>query len=637
MGREEYGKAYRLGKKDYQARMLRGVKPTLQVLDDIMPEKGSYSEYPLGLVQIPVDQIVGTKTVGRSSSFAGNFMPILREDSEFAAKWGALSTCHVEEGIRDPIKAYEYMNKFYVEEGNKRVSVMKFFGVVSIPGEVIRIIPKRTEEKENKIYYEFMDFYQLAKINYIWFSELGQFARLQEAVGKKPGEVWTDEERLRFSAIYTRFNAEYQAKGGSKLKITPGDAFLSFITLYGYDAIDEKTASELKELIAKSWEEFKLLQEEEEIDLKMAPSQERKSLFTSILHPLSSTKLKIAFIYEKTPGTSAWTYAHELGRLYLEQTFPDEVHTICFENGTQENADALIKEAIEEGCNLIFTTTPAFVQASVKAAIANPDIRILSCSLNTSHRYIRTYYSRMHEAKFLMGAIAGAMAENNRLMYIADYPIYGTIANINAFALGAKMINPRAEVYLEWSTRKDIDIDERIQEIGASCVSGKDMVIPEEASRFFGIYHMEGGYSRSLAMPLYHWGKFYEQLISTIMDGTWKYDDNPASTKAINYWWGMSAGVIDVICSNRLPIGTKRLVELLKATICSDMFNPFSGILYSQKGVVSDDPNRRLSPEEIMTMDWLARNVIGTIPRVEELKEQAEPVIKQQGVIKKEG
>ena len=53
-----------------------------------------------------------------------------------------------------------------------------------------------------------------------------------------------------------------------------------------------------------------------------------------------------------------------------------------------------------------------------------------------------------------MGAIAGAMAENNKIAYIADYPIYGAIANINAFALGAKMINPRAKVYLEWSTKK---------------------------------------------------------------------------------------------------------------------------------------------------------------------------------------
>lgn len=633
MGREDYSKASKQGKKDYQARMLRGEKPTLQVLDDIMPAKGAYFEMPLGLVQIPIEQIVGTKTVGRSNSFAGNFMPILREDTEFAAKWSNLSTSHVEEGIRDPIKAYEYMNKFYVEEGNKRVSVMKFFGVVSIPGNVTRIVPKRSEDKENKIYYEFMDFYKAAPINYIWFSQEGSFAKLQKAVGKAPAEIWTDDDLLKFSAIYTRFTAEYRNKGGSKLKITPGDAFLSFITLYGYDIIDEKTTNELREMVVKCWEEFELLEEGKDIDLKMKPSQEKKPILSKLL-PLSASKLKAAFIYEKTPGTSAWTYAHELGRIYLEQTFPEEVSTVCYENGTQETAENLIEDAIASGCNLIFTTTPAFVQASVKAAIAHPKIRILSCSLNTSHRYIRTYYSRMYEAKYLMGAIAGAMAENDIVAYIADYPIFGTIANINAFALGAKMINPRAKIHLEWSTRKEVDLEERIRAMESSCISGRDMVIPEEGSRLFGLYHMEGEYPRNLAMPLYHWGKFYVQLIRTIMDGAWKYDDDTLSTKAINYWWGMSAGVIDVACSQHLPIGTKRLVDLLKTTICSEEFNPFSGILYSQEGVVQSDPDRCLTPEEIMTMDWLAENVVGRIPKLGELKEQAEPVIKQQGVNK---
>lgn len=636
MRSDDYNKAYKAGKKDYQTRMLRGVKPTLQVLDDILPEKSSYSEVPLGLVQIPIERIVGTKNVGRSNSFSGNFMPILLENTEFAQKWMNLSVSHVEEGIHTPIKAYEYMNKFYVEEGNKRVSVMKYFGADSIPGEVIRIIPKRTDDKENKIYFEFLDFYKAAPINYIWFSQEGSFAKLQEAVGKKPGEVWTEEDCLDFASVYTRFTAEYRAKGGDKLKITPADAFLAFITLYGYDVVDKKTTNELKELIAKSWEEFEILQEDQEIDLKMKPNKEKKPLL-SILFPSGSSKLKIAFIYEKTPGTSAWTYAHELGRLYLEQTFPDEVITESYENGTQENIDALIEQAIASKCNLIFTTTPSFVQASVKAAIANPEVRILNCSLNTSHRYIRTYYARMHEAKFLMGAIAGAMAENDRLAYIADYPIYGSIANINAFALGAKMINPRVEVYLEWFARKEPDVEEKIREIGASCISGRDMMIPEEASRFFGLYHMDGERPRNLAMPLWHWGKFYSQLIRTIMDGTWKYDDKPSNTKAINYWWGMAEGVIDVVCSQRLPIGTKRLVELLKTTISSGVFNPFSGILYSQTGVVQSDPERGLLPEEIMTMDWLADNVIGTIPKTEELKQQAEPVVRQQGVMKKEG
>ncbi len=636
MGREDYSRAFKLGKRDYQMRMLRGEKPTLQVLDDIMPERGSYYEVPLGLVQIPTEQIAGTKTIGRSNSFAGNFMPILKENSEFASKWSALSTSHVEEGIREPIVAYEYMNKFYVLEGNKRVSVMKYHKAVSIPGTVTRIVPRRTEEKENKIYYEFMEFYQAAPINYIWFSKEGNFAKLQKAVGKAPGEVWSDEDLLTFSALYTRFKAEYIAKGGNKLHITPGDAFLAFITLHGYEEVEDKTTNELKELIAKSWKEFELLQEEGDIDLKMNPSQEKKPLL-SILLPVSSPKLKAAFIYEKTSGTSSWTYTHELGRLYLEQTFPEELQTICYENGTTENADDLIEQAIAEGCNLIFTTTPAFVQASVKAAIAHPNVRILNCSLNTSHKYIRTYYARMHEAKFLMGAIAGAMAENNCLTYIADYPIFGTIANINAFALGAKMINPRAKVYLEWSSMKDVDVDERIRETHSSCISGKDMAIPEEASRFFGIYHVDGDHTRNLALPLCHWGKFYEQLIRTIMDGTWKNDEKTSPAKAINYWWGMSAGVIDVACSSHLPIGTKRLVELLKTTISSELFNPFSGILYSQTGIVIADPDQKLSPEEIMNMDWLAENIIGTIPKKEDLNEQAAPVINQQGVRKEEG
>lgn len=632
MAKDDYLKAFKMGKKDYQSRMLRGEKPTLQVLDDFMPEKGTYHEAPLGLVQVPIAQILGTKTVGRSNSFAGNFMPILREDTEFASKWINLSESQKNEGIRDPIKVYEYMNKFYVEEGNKRVSVMKFFGAVSIPGNVTRIVPKRTEEKENKIYYEFIDFYQRAPINYIWFSQEGSFAKLQKAVGKKPGETWTEDELLKFSALYTRFTNEYEENGGNKLKITEGDAFLAFISLHGYDEVDEKTTNELRDLVEKTWEEFELLQEEEEIELKMKPSSEKKSKpLLSRLLPLSSPRLKAAFIYEKTPGTSAWTYAHDLGRQYLEQTFPEELTTVCFENGTEENVDSLIQKAIDAGCKLIFTTTPPFVQASVKAAIANPNVRILNCSLNTSHRYIRTYYSRMHEAKFLMGAIAGAMAENNKLTYIADYPIFGSIANINAFALGAKMINPRAKVYLEWSTMKEVDLDEKIRKTGSSCISGRDMVIPEEASRFFGIYYMGGDHPRNLAMPLYHWGKFYEQLLRTIQDGTWK-DDDTDSARAINYWWGMSAGVIDVVCSRQLPIGTRRLVELLKATISSDKFNPFSGILYSQTGVVQEDPNRSLLPEEIMTMDWLAENVIGSIPKKEELTEKAEPVIKQQGV-----
>lgn len=632
MAAQDYEKAYKLGKREYQTRMMQGKNPTLKVLDNILPQKGEYSEISLGLVQIPTEQIVGTKTVGRSTAFAANFMPILEMGTEFATKWANLSTSHEREGIREPIKAYEYMNKFYVLEGNKRVSVMKYFDAATIPGTVIRLLPKRTEEKENKIYYEFVDFYEGSKINYIWFSEEGSFPKMLEAVGKKPGEEWTTEERGQFSSTYTRFLKEYKANGGERLSITPGDAFLAFVKIYGYKDLDDLSTAELKKLVTKTWEEFDLIGKKDVVDLKMQPSNEKKPLL-SVLLPKSTPKQKIAFIYEKAPAVSAWLYAHELGRMHLEQTFPEEVSTMCYEYVTLETIDDILEKAIQEGCNLIFTTSPSFAQASVKAAIAHPTIRILNCSLNTSHRYIRTYYARMHEAKFLMGAIAGALAENNKIVYTEDYPIYGSIASINAFALGAKMINPRSKVYLEWTSQKDYDIHEMIRKIQPTCISGKDMVIPDQGTRYFGIYHMDEDIPRNIAMPLIHWGKFYEQLIRTIMDGTWKYDDTPSSEKkAINYWWGMSAGVVDVICSQNLPIGTKRLIELLKKVISSGEYSPFHGILYSQTGIVQSNPNRTLTPEEIVTMDWLAENVIGSIPKNWELKEQAKSVISQQGV-----
>lgn len=627
----DYVKAMKLGKKEGEI---------VPVLDDILKEKNitALREIPLGIVQIPSELVVGTKTAGRSSALSKSFYPLLQENTEFAAKWRGLYAAHLEEGIRDPIKAYEFMNKFYVEEGNKRVSVLKYFDAVSIPGNVIRIVPPRTDEKENKIYYEFMDFYSLSGINYIWFSQEGSFAKLQRLVGKRPDEVWSEDDKLTFSSVFSRFTAEYKANGGDKLPIEPGDAFLSFINLYDYHSLDDMTSAELKAKLIKSWDEFQLLITDDSLELQMDPSKDtevKKNIFARLI-PASTPKQHVAFIHEKTAKTSGWTYSHELGRMHLEEAFTDQISTTCYNNATEENAEELLNQAIDDGNNLIFTTSPPLMKASLKVAIEHPEIKILNCSLNTSHKYIRTYYARMYEAKFLMGAVAGAMSRNGKIGYIADYPIFGMTANINAFALGAKMVNPRAKIFLEWSTLKDHDVMEAFKQNEVHYISGQDMTIPGESSRHFGLYRADEESPLNLAMPIWHWGKFYEKMIRNIMDGSFKYDNATANTKGLNYWWGMSAGIIDVICSKHLPIGTARLVDLLKHTICQGDFNPFSGVLYSQKGLVQKDADKIMSPEEIITMDWLAENVIGFIPKMDDLIEKAKPVVKLQGIDKQE-
>ena len=122
-------------------------------------------------------------------------MPLLEENSEFARKWIALYNAHIEEGIRDPVKAVEFMNRFYVVEGNKRVSVLKYVDAVSIQAEVTRLVPQKTDTKENRIYYEFMDFYRSTAINYLDFSQEGCYSRLLAVLGKSSDAPWTDDEK----------------------------------------------------------------------------------------------------------------------------------------------------------------------------------------------------------------------------------------------------------------------------------------------------------------------------------------------------------------------------------------------------------------------------------------------------------
>ena len=160
MAYEAYEAANKQAQKAYRAAMNRGDYPYLPALDDFLPYEKTAGEKYIGLVEIPLDLVVGTKTAGRQNSFANNFMPLLGGETEFAYKWSDLHEAQLQEGIRDPIVAYEYMHRFYVMEGNKRVSVLKSLKAAKISAKVTRIIPKKTDDLETKIYYEFMDFYE---------------------------------------------------------------------------------------------------------------------------------------------------------------------------------------------------------------------------------------------------------------------------------------------------------------------------------------------------------------------------------------------------------------------------------------------------------------------------------------------
>ena len=271
-----YKEALKLGQKEVKAKTAKNESPYLAVLDEIIPPEKSLSGISLGVIQIPMWFIVGTKTAGRVNAFASNFMPLLAESTEFAAKWESLYRSHMLEGIREPIKVYEYLNRYYVEEGNKRVSVLKYCGAYSIPADVTRIMPERDNSEKVQIYLEYLDFNRYSKVNYIEFSKPGDYRELLRAMGKPHDEYWSIDEQQRFSSAYYYFERAYNENGGEKLKTTVGDAMLSYIRVYGYSQLQNESEAEIRINLKKMWEEIALKEKDDEIELKTAPIEEKK-------------------------------------------------------------------------------------------------------------------------------------------------------------------------------------------------------------------------------------------------------------------------------------------------------------------------------------------------------------------------
>ena len=455
---EEYVHAQRRAQREYREKIAAGQYPYLPALDDILEKANVENQLPIGLVEVPMELLVGTKTAGRTAAFAANFMPLLGANTEFASKWGSLCQAHVEEGIRDPIRCFEYMGRFYVQEGNKRVSVLKYFQADSITANVTRVMPKYSDSPEVRLYYEFVEYYPLCGMYTLTFTQEGSFARLQKALGKAPGEKWTEDDRAEILSLYNWVKKAYFARGGASMRPTPGDVLLLLVRFYTLADLKKRSPAELTKALDAIWDDVLAIEKPVPVKLSTKPAEPDQAklidrILPAVIRPgAARKKIKVAFVNERTPETSTWTSQHEFGRSQLDEVFAGQVETRAYYNAVAgENADELVEQAIAEGADIVFTTSPKLVGASLRAALKHPESRILNCSVDMPYTSIRTYYTRVYEAKFISGAIAGAMSTGNRIGYVADYPNFGTPANINAFALGARMVNPRVRVDLQWT------------------------------------------------------------------------------------------------------------------------------------------------------------------------------------------
>ena len=618
---EDYKSALRAGQRAYRACVARGQSPYLAVLDDILVNVNIVAQEPLGLVEIPAESIVGTKTSGRHTAFAPNFMPLLEPDTEFAGKWSNLCDAHLEEGIHTPIIAYEFLNKFYVQEGNKRVSVLKYFDAVRIAGTVTRLVPERNDSLENRIYYEFLDFYKLSKVNDVHFSRLGGYAKLQTLVCKASGESWTDDDRLSFSSFYTMFRQQFLALGGGGLNLTAGDAMLVYLSVYRYADACESTPSQMKQNLEKLWDEVKVLTEPQAVALSLEPKQGPGEPLLAKLNIFTKpSELRVVFLHEHNAESSAWVRAHDKGIEALQQAFPDRVFITRKENIEPEvDAEQVLEDVAHDNADVVFTSSARMHTACLKVAAQHPKTRILNCSLNAPHPLVRTYYPRTYEVTYLLGLLAGVLTKTERVGYVAANPVYGIPAAVNAFAQGLKTVRPEAKIVLRWACLPDekhpLDFSDRPD---VDIFYARDSREPAGTHRDYGLCRrLPDGSLKPLGLPVWRWDTFYVEIIRSIFDGAW--DNDAAGARAVNYWWGMRSGAEEIVYDADLPAGTLQLLDLMEKLLSEDDLRIFPEDLYAQGHELHSPAAAAYTPKELMEMDWLDECVEGALPHYDEL------------------
>ena len=632
MAKDEYSQAQRLAQKEYRELILSGKDPHPLVLDDILEDTTPCSVQELGIMEIPASRIVGTKSSGRTSTFTRSFRPLANIDSEFGIKWVHLCAAHLSDaGIREPIVCFEYLGNFYVQEGNKRVSVLRHFDAPRIPGVVNRLVPPRSEDPRITAYYEFMEFFKTSKLYTVQFRRPGDYAKLLAAIGKEPGEAWDDQERKTFSAYFHYFENAFHSLKARLEDVLPEEALLMWLKVNPYRDLGRLTAAELKKSLSALWPDVVSSAQDGELKVSTKPVQEPKS--NILTRMITSDHVNVAFIHPMNTDTSNWVTGHERGKAHIEEVFGDKVTARSyFDAKTPELAEAAIEQAVADGAQLVFTTSPSMIRPTLKMAVKYPKIRFYNCSVNQPYSSIRTYYGRIHEAKFITGAIAGAMAQNDRIGYIASYPNFGVTASINAFALGAQLTNPRAQIELRWSCCAGSPQADFFED-GIRVVSNRD--VPTQGQIYmdycnYGTYLLgDMGTLIPLASPLWVWGKFYELVVRSILEGARK---DEKSTTPVNYWLGMDTGVINVELSDKLPAGVLSLAKMLRYGITDEKLDPFKRKIVAQDGSLKNDGSKIFTPDELLKMDWLCENVVGEIPPFEEVLPMAQPMVRELGL-----
>jgi simple sugar transport system substrate-binding protein len=349
---------------------------------------------------------------------------------------------------------------------------------------------------------------------------------------------------------------------------------------------------------------------------------------TTVTAANAADKVKVGFVYLTTPGDHGWTYAHEVARQDVEKHFGDKVETTFVEN-VPEGPDSarVIRELAKQGNEIIFTTSFGYMDHTIKVAKEFPNVKFEHITGYKRSPNVATGNIRFYEGRYVQGVVAGLMTKSNKIGYLASFPIPEVIQGINAFGIGLRSVNPKAEVSVIWVNSwydpvKEADAAKvHIAEGADILAQHTDSPAMLQTAQKAGVH----GFGQSSDMKAFapkaqlfsavnNWGPYYISKIQQMMDGKWSTGEGPDHW-AGNTWVGMADDYLVLSPFENMPSDVAAAAAKAAADIKSGKNKIFTGPIKDNSGKIRVPAGKTLTDGELFqTLDYYVDGISGKIP-----------------------
>jgi simple sugar transport system substrate-binding protein len=369
------------------------------------------------------------------------------------------------------------------------------------------------------------------------------------------------------------------------------------------------------------------------------------ALFACGLLGFAAPKIKAGFIYVGPIGDYGWTHAHDVGRRIVDEKY-DWLETVYVESVPEGEVETYIDLLVRQGCNVIFTTSFGFMDGTLAAAQRYPHVIFAHCSGFKRWDNMMSYMADFYQVYYLNGLMAGALTKTGKIGYVAAFPIPEVKRHISAFAIGAREVNPKAEVHVRWIYEWYNPAAAK-EATEALIAEGCDVfAFTEDSPTVVQVAAERGLPSFSHYSPMYvfapdhvvsgqlvHWEKIYEDFLVKVYQGLY----TTKNLRHVDYWWTLPQGAVTVGAEPGMIINPKWETALKNYVInhpvfgrisvydlvfirLSQMadpgitFDPFQGPVYDRKGRLVVPAGMWMSYEALITMEWAAEGIVGPWP-----------------------